>query len=383
MKDNKYDNRRYQGIEKHDIMDRIGDSFSSVFSRRSRKNDKEDEILAEFTSSRDDDYELFVDERIERKRAKQQQAYERRYSKKSNAKKPVSPMVRKIRSIVASCTIVAVVLIVCIVLSLTVLFKTQNYEVSGNTKYTEEEIIDTCGIGGRDNIFLANKNAAERKLIKKYAYIEEADVSFAIPDTITIKITEAVPTYIVKVADSNFLIASEKGRILEKVESADGYSLPLFLCNEVKSADIGEYVEYEDDTILDIIEEVVTVFTDNGYTGITEIDATDPANITFTYDNRIKVKIGLPEDISYKVRTAMTIIIEKLDLNGSQTTEGELDVSNCNTTKKSYFREQSLIDSQIDVPVTREDSDDSSSENDEDVVEETQAPLSQDDWYLE
>ena len=41
----------------------------------------------------------------------------------------------------------------------------------------------------------------------------------------------------------------------------------------------------------------------------------------------------------------MTIIKEKLDLNGTET-KGELDVSDCNTTKKSYFLDQSIIDAQ-------------------------------------
>lgn len=388
MSDNRYDDDfSYQGLEKPDIMDKIGDSVSSVFSRRSRNNDKADDLLLEFSQNDDgDNYELFVDERVERKRVKKQQKQSAKKAKKEKVKKPVSPLVRRIRNIITSCVIVAVVLIVCVVLSLTVLFKTQNYEITGTTRYTQEEIIKTCGIGGNDNIFLANKKAAQKRLVNTYAYIEEADVSFAIPDTITIDITEAMPSYIVSVSESNYLIASSKGRILEQVESIKKYDLPLFLCSELKTYEVGGYIKYEDDKTSDIIDTIVTVFADNGYTGITEINATNLADITFTYDDRIVVKLGLPEDISYKVRTAMTIIVEKLDLNGTQTTEGELDVSSCNTTKKSYFKEQSLIDSQIENPITDDPlSDDITDFEDGEIEqeEETQAPLSPEDWYLD
>lgn len=388
MSDNRYDDDfSYQGLEKPDIMDKIGDSVSSVFSRRSRNNDKADDLLLEFSQNDDgDNYELFVDERVERKRVKKQQKQIAKKAKKEKVKKPVSPLVRRIRNIITSCVIVAVVLIVCVVLSLTVLFKTQNYEITGTTRYTQEEIIKTCGIGGNDNIFLANKKAAQKRLVNTYAYIEEADVSFAIPDTITIDITEAMPSYIVSVSESNYLIASSKGRILEQVESIKKYDLPLFLCSELKTYEVGGYIKYEDDKTSDIIDTIVTVFADNGYTGITEINSTNLADITFTYDDRIVVKLGLPEDISYKVRTAMTIIVEKLDLNGTQTTEGELDVSSCNTTKKSYFKEQSLIDSQIENPITDDPlSDDFTDFEDSDTEqeEETQAPLSPEDWYLD
>lgn len=389
----------YDSFDRPDIMDKIGDSFSSVFSRRSRENDKADDLLFEFSKKGRDDF--FVDERVERKKAKKQTKQVKKKAKKSKVKKPVTPLMRKIRNIITYCIIVAVVLIVCVVLSLTVLFKTQNYEVKGNTKYDQNDIISTCGITTNENIFLANKRSAEKRILKTYPYIEEVDVSFAIPDTITIDITEAVPAYIVKVTDSQFLIVSSQGRVLEHAETTKGYDIPLFLGSDVSNVAVGEYVEFSDENTLKIINEIVTVFVDNGYTGITELDATDPANISFTYDGRIKVKLGLPEDISYKVRTAMTIILEKLDLNGTDTTEGELDVSNCNTTKKSYFREQSLIDAE--TPTESLDKDDTQSEEnnyidedydgydditgeiieyDEEEPEETQPPLSQEDWYL-
>lgn len=399
MSDNRFNDdyeRDYQSIEKPDIMDRFGESISSVFSRRSRKNDKADDLLSEFSySDKGDEYELFVDEQAQQKSIKKQLKKVRKNVKKEKIRKPASPLARRIRNIVTSCAIVAVVLIVCVVLSLTVLFKTQNYEVSGNTKYDEAQIIKTCGIGGSDNIFLANKKAASKRLVKEYPYIEAAQVSFAIPDTITINITEAVPAYAVKESDSLYYIASSSGRILEQVESVEKYKVPLFIGSNLKSSTVGGYIEFEDEKTLDIIYDIVTVFVDNGYTGITEIDATDTSNITFTYDGRIKVKLGLPEDISYKVRTAMTIITEKLDLNGSTSTSGELDVSNSNTTKKSYFRDQSVIEqsdknknngSFSDWLNEAEQEDNEDGEYDEysdEQTEETQPPLSPEDWYLD
>ncbi len=391
MSDNRFDDD-YQGFEKPDIMDKIGDSFSSIFPSRSHsKIDKDDELLFEFkSSSGDDDYELFVDERAQQKKLRKQQKEDRPRARQKKVKKPVTPLVRRIRNIITSCAIVAVVLIVCVILSLTVLFKTQAYEVTGNTRYDESDVIATCGITKSDNIFLANKRAAQKRLLKTYPYVEEAKVSFAIPDTITIDITEAVPAYVVKRSDAQYFITSSKGRILEQVESIDGLKLPLFLGGELKNAAVGEYVEFSEKSTHDIIDEIVTVFTDNGYTGITEIDATDNANITFTYDNRIKVKLGLPEDISYKLRTAMIIIVEKLDLNGSKATEGELDVSNCNETKKSYFREQSLIDSQQNTSdnssfedFLNESDESGDTQDNEPEQEATEKPLEPDDWYLD
>ena len=88
-----------------------------------------------------------------------------------------------------------------------------------------------------------------------------------------------------------------------------------------------------------MIESITQTFADNGYQGITEIDATNMADISFTYENRIKVKLGIPEDLDYKIRTAMIIINDKIDSATTVKTAGVLDVSRCNTTKRSYFDE--------------------------------------------
>ena len=75
---------------------------------------------------------------------------------------------------------------------------------------------------------------------------------------------------------------------------------------------------------------------------VTVIDISDTANIKFVYDDRITVIIGYPEDISYKVKTAQTIINEKLDPNNTGLIKGTLDVSMCKETSKSYFNENEV-----------------------------------------
>ena len=257
-------------------------------------------------------------------------------------RKPVSPMRRRLRRIAGTAVILIVIIVIGVILSLTVLFKTQNYKIIGNNLYLESDIISTCGISEGENIFLAPKKPAEERIVKRFPYVESARVSFNIPDTIKIEIKEAVEGYLYKVSDTEYLIISTKGRILNRIADKTGYDLPIFIGPTIKSGEIGDFVEYEDKGIIDIIEGITQVFADNGYQGITEINATDAANISFTYDSRIKVKLGIPEDLSYKIRTAMTIINTKLDVNAASSVTGVLDVSRCNSTKRSYFNEQAI-----------------------------------------
>lgn len=311
-----------------------------------RPEPEEAELLSEFS---DETNKFYTDEIALKKRRPKtaQKKKAKKPVKKEEKRKPMSPTQRKIIRILSFGAIMAVVLIVGVVLSLTVLFKTQVYEVTGNTKYAEEEIIDTCGIGKGENIFLAPKGAAENRLKKHFPYVEEVTVSSKIPDTIRIAIIEAVEGYLVKVSDKEYLIISTKGRILDRVESASAYDLPIFIGPKLTSGEIGDYVSYEDDTVVEMIQSVTQTFADNGYQGITEINATNTADISFTYDDRIKVKLGIPEDLDYKVRTAMTIINENLDKNQTGVITGVLDVSRCNSTKRSYFDEQAIHPSEV------------------------------------
>ena len=146
----------------------------------------------------------------------------------------------------------------------------------------------------------------------------------------------------IKMSDTEYLVVSTKGRILDKTDNKNLNKLPIFVGPKPVTGEIGDYVSYEDDTLVDMVDSITQTFADNGYQGITEIDATNMADISFTYDNRIKIKLGIPEDLNYKIRTAMTIIDENLDKNGSNTSTGVLDVSRCNSTRRSYFKEGDL-----------------------------------------
>ena len=193
--------------------------------------------------------------------------------------------------------------------------------------------------------------------------------------------------------DEGYLLVSTKGRILDKVADISGNKLPVFIGPAPLSGEIGDYIEYEDDAVPAITDTITEVFADNGYSGITEINCKNPADVSFTYDNRIKVRLGLPEDLSYKIRTAMTIITEKIDVNASVSVEGELDVSRCNVTKRSYFDEKSLLsldqpqsptsgDSDAQGNITSGNPTEPSESGGYEEEQETE-PLPQDKWYID
>ncbi len=263
--------------------------------------------------------------------------------KKSQGKKKkgVSRKARLRMKILAYVMIVAVVLVAGLTLSLTVFFKTEAFKVIGDTQYSTEEIINASGIALGENIFLADKETASQNIVNAFPYVEQADVSFSMPDTITIKITEGKPGYTVKYGDKQFCVVSTEGRILDNVNKKQK-GLPVIKGIKLKSSAPGSYVEYDNEKNSETLQEIVESIDKCNFNKLSAIDVSNNRNINFTYDGRILVKIGMPEDIDYKIRTAKVIITERLDPNNTGVIEGTLDVSSCNETKRSYFDEKSI-----------------------------------------
>ena len=265
-------------------------------------------------------------------------AEKQRKRRKKAQPKPLSPKQRRARRVAAYIAIVVGVIIVGVVLSLTVLFKTEKIEVKGNKYYDESVIIELSGVKEGDNIFTSSFFADTSKIKNTLPYIKEASVSFNIPNGIVITVENQAPYYSLKSGKDYFLI-SKDNRILEKVSEKPD-KLMFIEAPKLKSTEVGDYVEFNKESYTNALEEITASLKKNKIEDITGISVKDINNITITYDNRIVIKIGLPDSIDYKIRTAFTIIKTKLDPHNTKTIMGILNVSTCNTgSKKSYFEE--------------------------------------------
>ncbi len=280
----------------------------------------------------------YIDEYAEKQRQKKRLKIIRKQEReviKRNKKPMTNKQIRK-RRIIISASIFLAVIVIGVILSLTVLFKTEKIDIEGDEYYYDNQIIGFSNVSLQQNIFIAALNSTPEKISENLPYVEKAEIGVAIPDTVTIKITNAVPSYAVK--DGNeFLIISSKGRILERT-GQNAKNLTELVCSEVENKEPGSYLVFADSNVSDILESVATSLSENGVDKVTALDIKNLNDITFNYDNHITVKLGLPEDLNYKIRTAMKIIDEKLDPNKTGEIYGTLDVSTCAKNKMSHYK---------------------------------------------
>ena len=72
----------------------------------------------------------------------------------------------------------------------TVFFQVEQVEVSGNARYTQEEIVACTGIKLGDNLFRMNKFAIQDHVKEEMPYIEDILIRRRLPSTITVAVTE-------------------------------------------------------------------------------------------------------------------------------------------------------------------------------------------------
>ena len=321
------------------IEEAVNSGKTAKFQKISREEKFRRESEEKIRNLKPQDFEdgYYIDEYSEKQRRERRAQVIRKQETETirRNKKPMTSKQIRIRRILIMSAILLAVIAIGVILSFTVLFKTENIIVEGCSYYYDDQIISYSNVSLQQNIFIAKMNSTPQDIIDNFAYVEDARVDFNIPDTITITITDAVPAYYMT-EGNNYLLISAKGRVLERTETKpDG--LPELICGEVTGKEVGEYIKFDDPSVPDLLNTVANSLSDNSFTGIVGFDVTDTTAITLDYEGRIKINVGVAEDLDYKLRTAQAIIDKKLDPNHTGQVYGNLDVSTCAKNKMSHY----------------------------------------------
>ena len=321
------------------IEEAVNSGKTTKFRKISREEKFREEGERKIRNLRPQDFEdgYYIDEYSEKQRQERRARVIRKQEQEviRRNKKPMTAKQVKIRRIMITAATLLLVIVIGVVLSFTVLFKTERIEVEGSSYYYDDQIIGFSNVKLQQNIFIAKMNSTPQEIIDNLAYVEDAQVDFSIPDTITITITDAVPSYYMR-NGNNYLLISAKGRVLEQTATPPE-NLPELVCGNTTVTEPGKYLDFADPSVPEILKSVAKSLADNNFTDIRGFDVSNPSEVTFDYGGKIRVNLGVPEDIDYKLRTAQAIITKKLDPNNTGQIFGTLDVSTCSKNKMSHF----------------------------------------------
>ncbi len=232
----------------------------------------------------------------------------------------------------------------------TVFFRVETVTVTGNQRYTQEEIIAASGIQMGDNLYALNKVRIDRKIRTQLPYVGELSINRALPSTILITVTEweavaqvAVPSpeqaaaaqeelsggktegEEVVLAQEPWLI-SVKGKLLEQAPedsaavTVTGLTAIAPQAGGMLRVPEGEQTRLEALTaLLGAIEEAKL------FSQVSRIRL-EPTRLTVRYADRFDVKMRLNADFGYNIRL-MQAVREQMEVKYGPEASGSIDLT--------------------------------------------------------
>lgn len=252
-------------------------------------------------------------------------------------KRKQSQFKRKIKLFLFYTLMLFLIVGVGVFISFTVLFKIETISVEGETRYDKNEIIRLSGVKKGENLLLSKTKSGEGAIETSLPYIGSAVISKKIPNGITITVSETNPEVQIE-SEEGYIVINLEGKVIDVVDYPME-NVCVVKSGTFKEPSIGNRIEFNDEGNKVLFESLLNEVRNCDISNIKVIDLSNPMHIFMDYDNRIKIELGSPEDIGYKLRTAAAILRDKLQQND----KGKLDVSLSVQNNKTYFKPDYLI----------------------------------------
>ena len=207
-----------------------------------------------------------------------------------------------------------VVVCAAAVLALTLFFKVESVEVTGNSRYSAQEIQDACGVQLGDNLYLLSKPDMVQRLHQRLPYIDEVRITRQLPNTLCVQVTEFSTVYAVEQEGTVWLLTSG-GKIVET--AAERGDVPLIdgceLLAPSLSGDVSFALELQNRQ--ESLFALLTALESAELTeGVRAIHLGDPTVLTMDYTERFSVEMPYSADYPRLLRY-LTLVIEELETN--------------------------------------------------------------------
>lgn len=204
--------------------------------------------------------------------------------------------------------IIIFVVLAMIFLSFTYFFRIKTINVSGNTLYTTEQVIEQSGVNLDDNLFRTDAEAVENRISSAFPYFESVDVKRELASTLKITVVEATPAVSIKYNDDEFMVVSTNGRILETGLSSSKDGTAEVYGMEMTETRAGSDYEDKDAIKKTVLDEIISESKKLGLDKITKIGLTERTDIRLIYNGTIKIKLGSSQDIPFKLSYIKSVI---------------------------------------------------------------------------
>lgn len=270
------------------------------------------------------------------------------------AKRRRAAQIKRLKILAVALLIISVVAVA--ILSVTVFFPIKKINVSGSKKYDAQTVIEQSGLMG-ENLIVASEKRLEEDLRKKLPYIDEISLKKDMPDTVTIKITDAKEYASYKVS-GKYYVVSKKGYVLRTSQTVPDGTIEIV--TKAKATPRGELMQFSDKSSKKLTEELMGYLNEHKIK-INSINLKNRSKITVRVEGRFNVTFGTSDYLERKCAHLAKMIDEidkdaRGDINLSMwspdKTEGTLIRENAEQISEDllkYLRENEIDIDNVDA----------------------------------
>ncbi len=207
-----------------------------------------------------------------------------------------------------------------IVAALILFFKVESVEITGNERYTDEQIFAVTDIEYGENLFLLNKYAIADEITTRLPYIQSVRFRRSLPNGIIIEVEEGKAVAAVEQVEDAWLIAQD-GKLLERISLGRSDDYLRILGCELLLPTEGTYLAVGEESNLSAarLEELLDTLAKKNMLPYTEIiDCSDEGTLRLSYGGRFDVELLYDADFDKKFY-ALQLVIETLEDNETGT----------------------------------------------------------------
>ena len=216
-------------------------------------------------------------------------------------------------------------LLACVVLIflVSIFLQVGTIEVTGNSHYTANEIIQAAGIEEGDNLFFVNRFSAVSGIMAKLPYVESVEIATQLPGTVIIEITESQALAWVEL-DGQRWVLDRSCKVLTQADRTETSELIRIIGVTPVNPSVNNTLEHSGDAdVVTTLSEILDQVQRRGMAGTVDyVDVTDISALVISVEGRFTVQFGSSETIDYQFGKLVSALSQLTSAD-----RGTLDVS--------------------------------------------------------
>lgn len=206
---------------------------------------------------------------------------------------------------------IAVLVLLAIVFAPTIFFQVSKINVTGDTRYTSEQLIKSTGVKQGDNMFFLDTEQIAADLKDEYPYLDTVKLRRKLPSTLQIEVSDRTAVLSIE-QNGKYLILDMSGKVLEKTKSAAKGTAKVTGV-PMKGLHVGDTVDEDKYGKAASVMKLLELTDQYGMKKhIKTIDVEKAYDVRVTYDKKYTILLGALEEsnLEHKIQFLKAILKE-------------------------------------------------------------------------